>query len=127
MIDGTRRRRRRSRALLPLLASAVAIAALFVGVFPTRAVLTQRQQLGAAEQNLAALDAENAALEARIEALGTEAEIERLARLQYNLVFPGEEAYALLPAPVAVPGAEDAAGPRWPLAERVAAAAQATP
>lgn len=29
----------------------------------------------------------------------TDAEIERLAREQYNLVRPGEEAYAILPGP----------------------------
>jgi cell division protein FtsB len=125
-VDGTRRRRR-SRVLLPLLGSAVAIAALFVGVFPTRAVLTQRADLDAAESTLATLDAENAALEARIDALGTDAEIERIARQQYNLVYPGEEAYAMLPAPVAATGPDGATGPPWPLAERVAAAAQANP
>ena len=46
------------------------------------------------------LRAQNAAYEERIERLQTVEEIERLAREQYNLVFPGEEAYAVLPAPL---------------------------
>ena len=43
---------------------------------------------------------QNAAYEERIERLQTAEEIERLGREQYNLVFPGEEAYAVLPAPL---------------------------
>ena len=46
------------------------------------------------------LRAQNDAYEERIERLQTDEEIERLAREQYNLVFPGEEAYAVLPAPL---------------------------
>lgn len=97
----SRRPRRRSRVLLPLLASVAALAVLFGAVFPTRAVLAQRSDIATAERELAELEAENAELEARIEALGTDDEIERIAREQYNLVFPGEEAYALLPPPPA--------------------------
>jgi hypothetical protein len=37
-------------------------------------------------------------LDARAAELQEDAEIERLAREQYNLVMPGEEAYAMLPA-----------------------------
>lgn len=93
------RPRRRSRVVLPLAGSVVALAVLFVAVFPTRAVLAQRADLADARAELAAIEATNAELEARIEDLGTDAEIERIAREEYNLVYPGEEAYALLPAP----------------------------
>jgi hypothetical protein len=48
---------------------------LAVAVFPTSTYLDQRSDT-------------------------TAEEIERLAREQYNLVFPGEEAYAVLPAPL---------------------------
>jgi cell division protein FtsB len=85
--------------LVALAVSIAAIALLFVGVFPTRAFIAQRNAIAAAESELAATEATNAQLEERVAALGTHAEIERLAREQYNLVFPGEEAYALLPAP----------------------------
>ena len=94
-----RTRRQRSRVLVALVVSIAAIALLFVGVFPTRAFVAQRDELAAAESELAGIEATNAQLEERVAALGTDAEIERLAREQYNLVFPGEEAYALLPAP----------------------------
>jgi cell division protein FtsB len=103
-------KRRRSRIVLPLLGSFVVVGVLFVGVFPTRAILDQRAELDRAEARLAAIDEQNAELEARVEALGTDAEIERLAREQYNLVFPGQEAYAILPAPPSPPVVPDA----WP-------------
>jgi hypothetical protein len=43
------------------------------------------------------LSAENAKLDQRRQQLQTDAEIERLAREQYGLVKPGEEAFAILP------------------------------
>ncbi len=54
-------------------------------------------------------------LQARIDQLGTDEEIERLAR-QYNLVKPGEEAYFVLPRPpeAAAPVAEAAPPPPAP-------------
>ena len=100
----------RRRFLVPLLGSMVALGGLLVGVFPTRAILDQRSALADAEGRLAVVEARNEELEDRVEALGTEAEIERIAREQYNLVFPGEEAYGLLPAPPTPPSVPDA----WP-------------
>ena len=100
----------RRRVLVPLLGSMVAVGGLLVGVFPTRAILEQRSALADAQARLAVVDGRNEDLEARVEALGTEAEIERIAREQYNLVFPGEEAYGLLPAPPSPPTVPDA----WP-------------
>ncbi|MGH9178882.1 MAG: FtsB family cell division protein [Acidimicrobiales bacterium] len=79
--------------------SVVVIGVLFVAVFPTRTWLAQRRDLEATERKVAVLAAQNASLEARVTRLNTDAEIERLAREQYNLVRPGEEAYAVLPAP----------------------------
>ena len=73
---------------------------LAFAVFPTSTYLDQRADTAEAEERLAVLRDQNAAYEARIERLQTVEEIERLAREQYNLVFPGEEAYAVLPAPL---------------------------
>ena len=90
------------RALRPAAAvagSALAVGVLAVGVFPTRTLLAQRADIAEAQAQLRELGETNAELEARVEALGTDEEIERLAREQYRLVFPGEEAYALLPPP----------------------------
>ncbi len=75
-------------------------AVLAFAVFPTSTFLDQRANTTESEQRLAVLRAQNEAYKERIERLRTKEEIERLAREQYNLVFPGEEAYAVLPAPL---------------------------
>lgn len=80
--------------------SAALFAVLAVTVFPTSTYLDQRTDTSEAEERLAVLRSQNDAYETRIERLETGEEIERLAREQYNLVFPGEEAYAVLPAPL---------------------------
>lgn len=73
------------------------IAFLAVAVFPSRLWLTQRDDLTAAERRVQVLHQTNAALQKRIDELGTDSAIERLAREQHNLVNPGEDAYAVLP------------------------------
>lgn len=88
--------RRRGWAVV---ATLVGIGVLFVAVFPTRTWLAQQRELEATERRLAVLTDENAELAALVQRLNTDAEIERLAREQYNLVRPGEEAYAILPSP----------------------------
>ncbi len=69
----------------------------FAGVFPTRTYLAQRASLATAKRNLEVLTGQNEVLEKRVALLQSDAEIERLARERYNLVRPGEEAYAVLP------------------------------
>ncbi|MGE3620264.1 MAG: septum formation initiator family protein [Acidimicrobiia bacterium] len=81
-------------------ASSVVAVVLVVGVFPTRTWLDQRDATAEATDRLAVLEAQNEALRERIERLHTSEEIERIAREQYNLVLPGEEAYAVLPPPL---------------------------
>jgi cell division protein FtsB len=85
------------RGLLPLMGLAVAAVFLLTFVFPTRTLLTQRTSISRAEQQLQVLEEQRAALASRADELQKDTEIERLAREQYNLVRPGEEAYALLP------------------------------
>jgi cell division protein FtsB len=75
------------------------VAVLLVFVFPTTTWLAQRRDGAATAQRARVLQAANRRLEARVRKLHTDAEIERLAREQYDLVRPGEEAYAILPAP----------------------------
>ena len=96
------------RAAWLLVVSVVLVGILFLAVFPTRTYLGQRRDIAATERRLRVLSDQNDELAARVQRLNTDAEIERLAREQYNLVRPGEEAYAILPAP-APPAA--AAGP----------------
>jgi len=80
-----------------------AVGVLFVAVFPARTYLDQRHQRNEVIAQLKTTDAKNKALEQRIRTLNTDAEVERLAREQYNLVRPGEEAYAILPTRQASP------------------------
>jgi cell division protein FtsB len=87
------------RAVWPLLVSVVLVGVLFAGVFPTRTFLAQRASISRAERQLDVLGEQNAELEQRARELQSDSEIERLAREQYNLVKPGEEAYAILPPP----------------------------
>ena len=87
------------RLFWPVLGVGALVVFLVAGVFPTRTYLHQREQIASAEEKLEVLTAENAKLATRVEELHTDTEVERLAREQYNLVRPGEEAYAILPGP----------------------------
>jgi cell division protein FtsB len=82
-----------------MVASVVLVGFLFLAVFPTRTYLAQRRSLAAAQHRVEVLDRENNRLAARAKQLHSDAEIERIARQQYNLVKPGEKAYAILPGP----------------------------
>lgn len=91
-----------------------------LAVFPAQAYMAQRAHRAALAAELATLSGQNRALQDRARVLETDGEIERLGRLQYNLVRPGEEAYSLLPpadpppapAPVPAPRTE-IDGPWW--------------
>ena len=80
-------------------ASVVFVGFLFGAVFPTRTYLAQRRQIAAATERLELFQQQNAHLEAEAKRLESDAEIERIARARYNLVRPGEEAYAVVPVP----------------------------
>ncbi len=94
-----RRTGRVRRTVWPVLVTGLLVAALFVFVFPTRTYLAQRAETQRTQAQLDILDEQNDALSARITALQTDEEIERLAREQFDLVRPGEQAFAVLPAP----------------------------
>ena len=87
------------RAVWPVLVSVVLVGVLFAAVFPTRTYLAQRASISHAEKQLDVLGEQNKDLTSRAKELQSDAEIERLAREQYNLVKPGEQAYAVLPPP----------------------------
>ena len=92
------RRRPGRRAQAWLLVSVTAlVGVLLLAGFPARAWLAQRGERERVAATVHDLTAENRRLEERVRRLETDAEIERLAREDYNLVRPGEEAFAILP------------------------------
>jgi cell division protein FtsB len=94
----TRPARRSARFAAVLTALAVLIVGgVLVGVYPTRTWLRQQRAVSASEHDLAALREQNQQLQDEATRLQDPAEIERLARAEYNLVLPGEEAYAIIP------------------------------
>ncbi len=99
------------RSVVPLVIVLVFLIALFYAVFPFQTFLDQNSAISGARAELNALNEDNDALRARMEKLSQPEEIERLARSEYNLVYPGEEAFAMLPPapePVQIPDL-------WPL------------
>ncbi len=86
------------------------VALLFIGVFPTRTYMRQRESIAGTEEQLTVLRSANEKLAEEVKRLKDTEAVERIAREQYNLVFPGEEGYALLPAPPAPPPVPDT----WP-------------
>ncbi len=90
--------RRRARAWLLVSVTALLGVVLLAG-FPARAWIAQRHERERTAATLRDLAAQNRRLEDRARLLQTDAEIERLARKDYNLVRPGEEAFAILPRP----------------------------
>ena len=72
-----------------------------LALVPVRTWLGQRTTIAEADAELTRTEGEIAELEARLALIQTDAEIERLARENFDLVFPGEESYRILPAPTA--------------------------
>ena len=108
------------RPLLFAAAAVATIAALAVYVFPTRTWLDQRAALAETSMELSELEAERSALEQRVAERDSDEQIEEIARSEYGLVRPGEEAYAVLPAPekpVELPSL-------WPFGELLAPTAE---
>ena len=82
-----------------VVASVIFIGILFGAVYPTRTYLAQQRDLRAAHQKLTVFKQQNGHLDAEAKRLQKDEEIERIARARFNLVKPGEEAYAIVPVP----------------------------
>jgi Septum formation initiator len=65
--------------------------------FPASALYHQHSSLASAETELAELHQQDAALAQEGKNLRNSAEIDRIAREQYQLVSPGQQAYEVLP------------------------------
>lgn len=90
-----------SRFVAPLAIALVLFIGLVYFIFPTTTWLEQRTAAVELEADRDRLLGEQAGLRADIARMRTDEEIERIARRDFSLVYPGEEAYALLPAPEA--------------------------
>ena len=91
---------RRPGAAMTTLLFLVLGAAFLTQVVPYRQILDSQRQVKSARAELASLEEENARLAEDVAALGTEAEIEKLAREKLGYVRPGETAYVVLDPPV---------------------------
>jgi cell division protein FtsB len=80
-------------------ASLALVAMMFLFVFPTRSYLAQKRQIGKAAHAVEVLEAQNEVLARQASRLKTRSEIERLAREQFNMVMPGEQAYNVVETP----------------------------
>lgn len=92
------------------LAAAAAVVALVAALSwgPLQTYRQQQAETADAEAELTELDRQIAELDERVRALGEDETIEQIARDDFNLVLPGQEAFRLLPegpAPVPVPDA----------------------
>ena len=76
---------------------------LLLAVFPARAWVAQRHERARVATSVQEMATQNRRLEDRVRLLQTDAEIERLARKDYNLVRPGEDAFAILPSAAPTP------------------------
>ncbi len=89
--------RQRRRVIMAIGLGLALIAFMFAFVLPTQTYLSQRDEIGRAEERLEVIRRETAELKADTERLEGDAEVERIAREQYGLVRPGETPYVIVP------------------------------
>ena len=85
------------RARLAFVGAIVVSAIVLFAWFPAGSLLSQRSNLHGAESELGALHAQDSALAQENKNLSDAGEIGRIAREQYQLVSPGQQAYEVLP------------------------------
>lgn len=71
-------------------------ALVFLFVLPGRTLEQQSGAMSKVQHQLSVLNGENAALTRRVAQLQNPAYIEQIARQQYGLIKPGEQAYGVL-------------------------------
>ncbi len=98
--------RKGSRRPRLVLLGALAVAAVILFAwFPASSLLQQRSDLASAQAQLSTLHQQDAALAQEQKNLSDVGEVGRIAREQYQLVSPGQQAYEVLPpSGAAAPG-----------------------
>lgn len=76
-----------------------ALAFTVSGVFPLRQLVVRNREVAATRAERDALVEENARLAEEVRRLQGDAEVERLARDRYAMVYPGETGYVVVPLP----------------------------
>ncbi|MGI9594518.1 MAG: FtsB family cell division protein [Acidimicrobiales bacterium] len=66
-----------------------------LAVLPAQTWFSQKQKMNEAEAEIARIEAESARLELELRQLAGDDEIERRARQDFDLVYPGEESYRI--------------------------------
>ncbi|MGZ4675940.1 MAG: FtsB family cell division protein [Acidimicrobiia bacterium] len=92
-------RRRRAIALRVSVTLVVFVGLLFVVVFPLQSWLDQRSSIDESQHRLEIVREQRQKLEAEAKQLQRPSEVERIARREYGMVRPGEQAYAAVPGP----------------------------
>lgn len=94
-----RQREHDRRGVTPLALMALVLIVVLGGLaaVPARTWMTQQDQVERADRQLRQLRAEITDKERQLERLQTTSEIERRARQDFDLVYPGEESYRILP------------------------------
>lgn len=80
-----------------LIGGAILSAAILVAWFPASSLLQQRSNLASASTQLRELHEQDSALAQERRNLSDSSEIARIAREQYQLVNPGQQAFEVLP------------------------------
>ncbi|MGH9047340.1 MAG: FtsB family cell division protein [Acidimicrobiales bacterium] len=95
------------RSVVALVGSLVLAAIISVAWFPAGALIDQHRTLAQSSSALDQLRSQNRALRTESKNLSKPTEIARIARQQFQLIAPGEQAYQVLPAPGKTSGATD--------------------
>jgi cell division protein FtsB len=67
-----------------------------LAVLPAKTWFSQKRKMTEAREELARIEADTAELTDELQRLGTDDEIERRARRDFDLVYPGEESYRIV-------------------------------
>ena len=79
----------------------VLVGAMYLFAYPARTYLDQKQAIAVQERTIAVLKAEDSKLAGESSALQSPATIARIARQEYGLLKPGQQAFMVLPSPSA--------------------------
>ena len=98
------------RARVVVLGAVVVCAVVLFAWFPATSLLSQRSDLASTQSQLSTLHSQDAALAQEKKNLSDAGEIGRIAREQYQLVSPGQQAYQVLPPTGSAPSGAPYAG-----------------